>query len=207
MKKGLFLIAFAFVILANSVFVSAITGSMGNARVVLYPEVNGWTNTIIERSILVKNVNDVPINITLTLDENATKFIELVDQTFILESGNEKKAEFIVKVKKEGEYFGKINVYFTPIETKEPGVVLSSVVTVIAKKNKGYEEVNEDTKKEKQVDETFENKTKESNEPKNNLMIFLTITTLILFLVLVFLFYLSSKKGRRIKQKKRRQDK
>jgi hypothetical protein len=54
MKKGLFLIAFAFVILANSVFVSAITGSMGNARVVLYPEVNGWTNTIIERSILVR---------------------------------------------------------------------------------------------------------------------------------------------------------
>jgi ATP-dependent Zn protease len=77
----------------------------------------------------------------------------------------------------------------------------------LQKKNKGYEEVNEDTKKEKQVDETFENKTKESNEPKNNLMIFLTITTLILFLVLVFLFYLSSKKGRRIKQKKRRQDK
>ena len=43
----------------NSINVSAITGSMGNARMVLYPEVTNEETTTIEKTILVKNVNDV----------------------------------------------------------------------------------------------------------------------------------------------------
>ena len=94
MKKS-FIFALAILLLVvNGVLVSAITGSMGNAKMVLYPEVNGWTNTVVEKSILVKNVNDVPINITLVRDENATKFIDLIDETFILEPGEERKAQF-----------------------------------------------------------------------------------------------------------------
>jgi len=125
MKKS-FTFGFVFtllILLTGSVFVSAITGSMGNARMILYPEVNGWTNTVIEKTILVRNVNDVPINIKLETDEEGSKFIELVDEEFILEPDEERKAQFVVKVKKEDTYEGRINVFFSPAEEEGPGVV------------------------------------------------------------------------------------
>ena len=86
-------------LIVNVGFCSAITGAIGNAKMVLYPEVNGRTNTVIEKSILVKNPNDVVVNITLQLDPEAEKFIELVDKNFLLEPYSEKTAEFVIKVK------------------------------------------------------------------------------------------------------------
>jgi len=137
------------VLLVNITFVSAITGSMGNARMILYPEVNGWTTTTIEKSILTKNVNDIPIDIKLEVAEDSTEFLELVDENFILEPGTEKKAEFLVKVRKEGTYNGKINVFFSSVaddneSNKEPGVALSSTIIVIAKKDQDYNEIDEE---------------------------------------------------------------
>src|SRR3989344_919292 len=83
-------IAVLFILLIIASFASAITGAMGNAKMVLYPEVNGFTYTKIEKSILTKNVNDVPINISLQVDNETAKFIELIDETFILEPHTEK---------------------------------------------------------------------------------------------------------------------
>ena len=68
------------------------------------------------------------------------KFLELIDENFILSPGENKKAKFLVKVRKEGTYKGRINVFFSPIDSKEPGVVLSSTIVVIAKKDQGYKE-------------------------------------------------------------------
>ena len=137
-------IAILFILLINIGFASAITGAMGNAKMVLYPEVNGFTYTKIEKSILTKNVNDVPINISLQVDNETAKFIELIDETFILEPHTEKKAEFIVKVKDEGTYKGKIAVFFSPVDgDKKAGVALSSEIVVIAKKDQGYSGTNE----------------------------------------------------------------
>src|SRR3989344_8322767 len=121
-KKGVML----FIVLMVSLIVllgvvKAITGSMGNARMVLYPEVDGEREVVIEKTILVKNVNDAPINITLVVDEDATDFIKVIDDYFILQSDEEKNAKFEVRVKKEGVYIGKVNVFFKPLEGKEPG--------------------------------------------------------------------------------------
>lgn len=148
MKKRfdhLCVIIFSFIFL-SSVLASAITGSMGNARMVLYPEVNGWTYTTLEKSILVKNVNNVPINIKLVADEEGEKFLDVIDKEFVLQAGENKKAGFIVKVKKEGTYEGKINVFFSPSdnESKEPSVVLSSTIIAIAKKAGEYNDAEID---------------------------------------------------------------
>ena len=48
-------IIFALLLVLN--FASAITGSIGNARMVLRPEVEEGKVTTIEKSVLVKNVN------------------------------------------------------------------------------------------------------------------------------------------------------
>ncbi|MCX6750855.1 MAG: hypothetical protein NTZ83_05335, partial [Candidatus Pacearchaeota archaeon] len=142
--KKILILAFAILFLiSGSVLVSALTGSIGNAKMVLYPEVNGWTNTVIEKTIAVYNVNDVPVNITLKTDANATEFVELIDESFILEPGEEKEAQIEIKVRKVGRYEGRVNVFFSPIEGKDAGVVLSSTIIVFAKKNQVYEEEEE----------------------------------------------------------------
>ena len=145
MKKK---IASLLIILFLIPFVNGLIGSIGNARMILYPEVDGKNTVTIEKSILVKNVNDVPVNITLKVDETSAEFIEIVDETFILEPATEKKATFIIKVKKEGNYNGKIVVLFSPVSGKEAGVALPSSVVVIAKKDQGYSEEEENTEEE-----------------------------------------------------------
>jgi hypothetical protein len=203
MKKS-FIFAFAILLLVvNGVYVSAITGSMGNAKMILYPEVNGWTNTVVEKSILVKNVNDVPINITLVRDENATKFIDLIDETFILEPGEERKAMFDVKVRKEGKYEGSINVFFRPVEGKEPGVVLSSTIIAIAKKQSDYEEpVDEENDANETTTGDVVNDGNTVKVP--NWIKGWGISTTILIIALLILLYIWGKKRNQSKLRKKR---
>lgn len=206
MKRSLVFTFAILFLLANSVLVSAITGSMGNARMILYPEVNGWTNTVIEKSISITNVNDMPINITLALDSNATKFIELIDETFILQPEENKAAQFEIRVKKEGRYDGKINVFFRPVNGTEGGVVLSSTIIVIAKKDQGYEEDNTDTDTNPDTDNTGEVDLggEEKKPVLSNLVKFWGASTLVLLLILLALLYILSKKRGRSKRKKKR---
>lgn len=203
------IIVFAF-LLVNSAMISAITGSMGNARMVLYPEVDGSKEVKIEKTILVKNVNDVSINITLVLDPESEKFIQLTDKSFIMEPNTEKNARFTVKVKNEGSYEGKINVFFKPVEGKEAGVVLSSTIIVIAKKNQDTQNTNiEDT-----TDDQSDNTNDESDGTDNagitgNVVgngkklsigvLFLIITTVLLLIVLVALIVIAPKKIKSLK--------
>lgn len=200
-------ILISFMILSQLALVSAITGSMGNARMVLYPEVNGLINTIIDKSILVKNVNDVAIDIRLEIDEGSTDFLELVDEEFTLQPGEEKKAGFKVKVKDSGKYEGKINVFFSEAGNEESGgVVLSSNIIVIAKGPNDYEEENEE-------DETNEESNSEDpitggavledKRERNPIAILLTITTIILIIILIILFILSGKKRKKEIEKKK----
>ncbi len=181
--------------------VSAVTGSIGNGKMVLYPEVNGWTNTVIQKTILVNNVNDIPVNITLRLDSNASDFIELVDETFILEAGESKKAEIIIKVKKEGTYEGRVNVFFKPVEGNEAGVVLSSTIVVIAKKDTGYEEEEENPEDEEDV--LNPENPEDQNQPSKLIKVW-GISTLVLVVVLLILLYIWGKKRKKSKRKIRR---
>jgi len=108
-------------------FVSAITGSIGNARMVLRVNVGDK----IEKSILVKNVNDAPIDIKISASGDLEDYTKVIDNEFRLESDQEKNARFTIDVKKNGTFENKINVMFSPIE-KGNGVGLSSTVIIIA---------------------------------------------------------------------------
>ena len=201
-KKTL-VFAFAIVVLMTGIMmVSAVTGSIGNGKMVLYPEVNGWTNTVIPKTILVNNVNDIPVNITLKLDSNASDFIDLVDESFILEAGESKKAEIVIKVKKEGTYEGRVNVFFKPVEGNEAGVVLSSTIVVIAKKQSEYEEEEEDP--ENGEEDVINPENPEEQEGNSKLIKFWGISTLVLVVILLILLYIWGKKRKKSKRKTKR---
>ncbi len=207
MVKRLSIVIAIFFLLISVGFASSITGAMGNARMILYPEVNGWTNTIIEKSILTKNVNDVSINITLQIDQEGEKFLELIDKSFILQPHTEKKAEFIVKVKKEGTYKGKINVFFSPVDgNQKAGVALSSEIIVIAKKNQGSSGSNDGNIRDE--DENTEVTTGDvvsgENEGKKSPVIGLGLligSVVVLLIILIFLVIVLSKKGEKRRNK------
>ena len=95
-KNTLFIISILLILILSLSVATAISGRMGNAKMVLRPEVNGWTNTIIEKSILVKNVNDVPINVTLEVSEDSKDFIELIDDFFYMEPNTEETATVLI---------------------------------------------------------------------------------------------------------------
>lgn len=183
----------AMIFLTNSI--SAITGSMGNAKMVLYPEVNGWTNTKIERSVLVRNINDETINVSLELDTAGKEFIELIDKEFSLAPNEEKKANFIVKVKKEGTYEGKINVFFSPTVSEGPGVVLSSSIIVIAKKDQEYQEVDgEDNESIVDNENSITGAVTGANENNTSGIKILGIGSVVLLVILLALLLVAYKK-------------
>lgn len=121
-----------FLSLAN---VSAITGSMGNARMVLRMDVG----ESVQKYILVKNVNDEALNIELTSSGDLADYITIEDKNFTLEPNSEKKAYFTITAGKNGTTETKIQVKFTP--NKGNGVGLSSTIIVIAS---GEGEITED---------------------------------------------------------------
>jgi hypothetical protein len=184
--------------------VDAITGRMGNAKMILYPEVNGWTNTIIDRTIYTENVNEVAINVSLRLSEGAEDFVELIDENYILQPGESKKAAFRVGIKKVGTYKGKILVFFASTEQGHgPGVVLSSDITVIAKKDQDYQELDdgedddESDSDEEDGDETSGITGGAVGVPGtgSSMTVLLSVSTLVLFIVLAGLLYFGNKKG------------
>lgn len=190
-----------FIIFLN--FTSAITGSIGNAKMILYPEVNGWTTTTIERSILVKNVNNVSVDIALEANEEGKEFLEIVDSEFTLEPGEEKKAQFFVKVKEEKDYEGRINVFFSPTENEGPGVVLSSTIIVIAAKDQENNNYQDD---EEEVEENEENNStgtddnlEDSGKSKAPLNLLIGGIALLIFLV-VLIFAIEQNKKKRSKK-------
>src|SRR3989338_3168332 len=124
-KKNLFhniwMVICLFILLLLSLnSASAITGKIGNGRMVL----NLDSGEEIERSIQVINDNNVSLNITLFTGGNLTENIELVDENFILNPGEEKRAGFILRApEKIGRYEGRINVKFAPEDKNEAGVI------------------------------------------------------------------------------------
>jgi len=110
--------------LVGSVY--AITGSIGNARMILRPDIGDT----IERSILVKNVNDVALDIEVTASGDLIDDIEIIDSEFRLEAGEDKKAFFKIEVKRAGTSENKINVKFSPVDGGN-GVGLSSTIIII----------------------------------------------------------------------------
>jgi hypothetical protein len=196
-RKVEFILASVLIIFLVLHSVYALTGSIGNARMLLYPEVNGFSIKTIEKTILVKNINNVSVNITLSPDKQGEEFLEVIDNSFVLEPETEKKAKFLVKVRKEGTYEGKIHVFFSPIDTKEPGVVLSSTIIVIAKKDQNYEEINyNEIDEEENNTSTILGRITDTDENGNfsKSLLFLIFSTIISLILLGYLIFLMTKK-------------
>ena len=124
------LIIFLFIFSFNSV--NAITGKIGNGRMVLNAEV-GET---IEKSIREINDNDAPLNISLFTGSNSSENIKIYDSNFILNAGEEKNAKFSIKAVTPGKFEDKIFVQFSSLNEKESGVGLSSqIILIVHEKN------------------------------------------------------------------------
>ena len=145
---------------------------------IVYPKVSGGDIETLDKTILVKNVNDVPLNITLVIDKttDGEKFLELVDSQFVLKAGEERKARFKIHPPAEGTYEGKINVFFTPFD-KQLGVVLTSDIVAVA------------------GEEGEENTTGNVISGNIGKVLIFGLGTLILIVILVVLIYLLKKNG------------
>jgi hypothetical protein len=113
------------IILISNVF--ALTAKIGNARMVLRVD----TGEQIKRSIRVINDNDVSVEINLFASGDLKDDIEIIDNNFILQPGEEKRAYFTIDVKKSGTTESNINVKFIPEQGNGAGI--SSTIIIIAK--------------------------------------------------------------------------
>jgi len=126
MKKNIaFIGVLILVVLLSSFLVSAVTGKIGNGRMVLNMEVGDS----VERYVNVINDNDEPVNITVFSSGDLKDEINLEETNFILEPNSEKKVYFLYKAKESGTYETKINVQFASLSAKN-GVGLSSTVII-----------------------------------------------------------------------------
>lgn len=215
-KKTLLLPLYLILILFLVSYTSAITGSIGNARMVL--RVN--TGDKVEKYILVKNVNDVPVDIELIKSGDLADYIEIKDNNFTLAPGQDRKAYFTIDIKEPGTSESKINVKFSPKEVGN-GVGLSSTIIVIAEgSKKSFFDFFTGNNEEENIDENQTvsfGLTKEKNENSEiqgtqektnfNILMLYSLITLVLFVVLLsLLVYLKNKnrykRGETIKLKK-----
>lgn len=113
------------VFLISCMSVSAITGKIGNGRMIISLE----KGESIEKSVLVINDNNVSVNISLWAVGNLSSRIKLEQTNFVLKPGEQRKAEFTLSAgNKAGRDEGKINVQFKPIGLNESGVGLASQI-------------------------------------------------------------------------------
>ena len=183
------LLMFMFVFIVN---VSAVTGKIGNARVVLYPEING--KTTIDRTIQVINDNDFPVNINISESDEYKGIIQVEDKGFTLQAGEQKDAKFKIVLTKTGNYDGNVIVYFKK-EGDKQGVALASRIIIHAT-GKGQDGVYDNNSvKDSDVKGTSisGNSVKASLGKISPVFIILGITTLICIIVLIYLIDIKSK--------------
>ncbi len=185
---AIFLIALLFVHT-----VAAITGSIGNSRMVLRLE----PGETIQKYVLIKNVNDVPVNVELTVSGDLVKDLKLDKANFTLQPGDEERAYFTIRAAKAGTTETKIQVKFSADEGSAVG--LASTVVVITDENANIEEKNtEVNRSESNVSLNPRGTGNAVNDSGEGIppAALLGILTFILVVVLVALFIYGSKKKR-----------
>jgi len=112
----------------------ALTGSLGNAKMILRPDVAEGETVTIEKTILVNNVNEVPITVTLEPDFRYKKIIDIPNNEFIMQPGDSKNVHFTITLKSAGDYQGKIMVKFVSADPdfNSPPIGLSSQIYIFA---------------------------------------------------------------------------
>lgn len=200
---GLFLI----LIIGFVGYVSALTGSIGNARMVIHGNVGDSVN----KYILVKNVNNESVNIKIEKEGDLADYLTLKEDNFTLGPGEDKKAEFTIKIAKEGTTETKLNVKFAPVDGKN-GVGLSSTIVVVAGEDDGSVDSGNngtgddtgttDTDSTSLIDSITQKLFGKDSQIGSNIISFkgIAISITILLVIIFIVLYLISKK--RAKKKK-----
>lgn len=128
------IVSFLIIGLLVATSVTALTASIGNGRMVLYPEVSDGQSVTIQRSILVKNNNDLPVIIHLDPDPLLKRITTVLDNDFTLDPGAQKEAQFVITLNSGGNYEGRMLVKFSPSDpaSKETPVGLTSTIIINA---------------------------------------------------------------------------
>ncbi len=150
------------VIIMVSGFSSAITASIGNSRMILRV---GLGETI-EKSILVKNVNDVLVTINASTSGDLKDNLKIKNPNFDLEPGEQKEIYFSLKADKAGKTESRIDIGFKP--EKGNGVGLSSTIIVFADQQYAGK-ASGDENKSGVNDNSFDNGTEKMNENYSDL--------------------------------------
>jgi len=193
-----YLILAIILLILNSFLASAITASIGNSRMVLRP---AFGETL-ERSILVKNVNNVKVDIELSASGDLADSIKIEDDKFSLQPNQEKKAIFTIKASEKGTTESKIMVKFTPEEGN--GVVLTSTIIIITSGTSVSNEEESEEDSGVSVSPGLNEDTSQDNDSKIAFspMMILGLSTLVLFIILfvLVLYTTKSKKKKRGKE-------
>lgn len=190
----MFLIA---IILSNSA--NALTGATGSARMVIKGEVGKE----IEKYILVKNVNDVPVTINLSASGDLTDSIKILDSVFELEPGQDKKAYFTIKAKDQGIYESKINILFKSEEEKNGVGISSTIIFMVYGKGEAPGDDDADIGDDGDNGADVTGGVVTNNKQSTTLIMFFLLLTPVLLIILLIVIYKRGKKGgNRLKSKK-----
>jgi len=176
---------------------SAITGSIGNARMILH--VN--TGDTIERTVRVNNVNDVPIRIEIFASGDLASSTKILDNNFTLNAGESKDARFEMKVKGDGTFTTSINVKFIP-DTGN-GVGLSATIIAVSNGNNNNSEYTDESdisNTSSDINKITGNAVSAVRSLGNSPMLIVALITsvfLLIFLILLIILYRKSKKTKR----------
>lgn len=112
----------------------ALTASIGNARMIIHTDASPENPAVIQKSIKVNNVNDIPVQITIRDQGDIAEYTEILDKAFTLQPKDSFDARFVMTLEYGGTYEGKILVDFSAAElgTKATPVGLASTVIVIS---------------------------------------------------------------------------
>ena len=185
-------------VLATNAF--ALSASIGNARMILYPEIAPGETAVLEKSILVRNINNVSVMIHLDAIQDIENMTEILDNDFVLEPLQEKDARFILTIEEPGRYEGSIGVSFAVAEGDQQGSggvgLLSNIIIVAREGNQTTSQVNQTT---------AENQTQQQEEkgPMANPVVGFVIMVIIIAIGLI-VFLKFSKRGKHAKKKPRK---
>jgi len=155
MNKFLVLIV---ILIMSLPFANAISGSIGNAKMILRDDVG----VEIERSILVINDNDVAVDIILEVSDELKDIVVLDEEGFRLGANERKDAGFKIKAVEEGLYDGRIVVKFKPEEGN--GIALASNVILITSGYVGGGKEDDDKEDDKEEDDKEDDKDEDTDE-------------------------------------------
>jgi len=136
----LLLVAILFMASVESVL--ALSATIGNAKMILRPDITPGEVTRIQKSILIKNVNEYPVTVTLTPDDTLAQIINMPTTEYKLQPDEQVDVPFTITLTREGKYDGKIFVLFKPDDPniRDSPVGLTSRVIIVTSGYTGEEE-------------------------------------------------------------------